>query len=464
MSFKIFNTFSRKKETFKPIKEGHVGIYTCGPTVYHFAHIGNFRAYICSDILKRYLKYKNYKVKHVMNITDVDDKTIKGSIEQNLSLKEFTDKYTKFFFEDLKILNIDTPDVFPKATEHVDEMVEIIEKLLKNDTAYKSEDNSIYFNISSFKNYGKLAQLNLTDLKAGARVSQDEYDKEQLNDFALWKSYTEDDGDVKWKTSIGTGRPGWHIECSAMSLKHLGETFDIHAGGIDLIFPHHENEIAQSEASTKKKFVNYWFHNDHLLVEGKKMSKSEGNFFTLRDLIKKGYNPLAIRYLLFSSNYRQQLNFTEKGIEAAQSSIDRLNDFILKIKRIKNKEGDNIEPIISKTKEQFDKSMDDDLNISEALSHLFDFVKDINILIDNDKISNKDSDKIIEFLTEINSIINVLNFKEDKIESDIKKLVDEREKARNDKDFSKADKIRDQLLDKGYTLEDSEDGVIVKKK
>ena len=433
-----------------------------GHAVYDFAHIGNFRAYICSDILKRYLKYKKFKVKHVMNITDVDDKTIKGSIEQNISLKDYTNKYTKLFLQDLQALNIDAPDVFPKATDHIDEMVDIIEILIKNNIAYKSEDDSTYFNISSFKDYGKLAKLKIKNLKGGERISQDQYDKDQLNDFALWKAYTKEDGDVKWKTSIGTGRPGWHIECSAMSIKHLGETFDIHAGGIDLIFPHHENEIAQSEASTKKKFVNYWFHNEHLLVDGKKMSKSLGNFFTLRDLIKKGHNPLAIRYLLFSSNYRQQLNFTEKGIEAAQKSIDRLNDFILKIKRIKTKDGDDIDAIISKTKENFENSMDDDLNISEALSPLFDFVRDINILVDKDKISKSNADKIIDLMKKFNLVLNIINFKDEKIDSEIKKLVDEREKARKDKDFSKADKIRDQLLKKGITLEDSKDGVVVK--
>ena len=274
MGFKLYNTLTHKKELVKPIKDNQIAMYSCGPTVYDFAHIGNFRAYICSDILKRYLKYSGFKVKHVMNITDVDDKTIKGANKEGISLKEYTSRYEKSFFEDLETLNIDKADVFPRATEHIPEMVSIIKKLLKGRIAYKSEDGSVYYNISKFKDYGKLSHTKVKQLKEGARVKQDSYEKEEAKDFALWKAYDKEDGNVFWETEIGKGRPGWHIECSAMSIKHLGEHFDIHGGGVDLIFPHHENEIAQSEASTGKKFVNYWFHNEHLLVNGQKMSKS----------------------------------------------------------------------------------------------------------------------------------------------------------------------------------------------
>tara|TARA_Y100000310_G_scaffold340439_1_gene436248 strand:+ start:13830 stop:15227 length:1398 start_codon:yes stop_codon:yes gene_type:complete len=459
MTLKIFNTLTRKKEIFKPIKKGNVGFYTCGPTVYDYAHIGNFRAYMCSDILKRYLRYQGHKVNHVMNITDVDDKTIKGSQKKDLSLKEFTKEYTKFFLEDLKSLNIDTPDVFPKATEHIPEMVDIIEKLLKNKVAYKGDDDSIYFSIDKFKDYGKLSNEPLKNLKSGVRISHDQYDKDQVNDFALWKSYSEEDKDVSWKTNIGKGRPGWHIECSAMAMKHLGPHFDIHAGGIDLVFPHHENEIAQSEASTNKKFANYWFHNEHLLVDGKKMSKSLGNFFTLRDLINKDHKPLAIRYLLLSSNYRQQLNFTEEGIKAAQNSIERLNDFIKKVRSIKNTKGKNITSLINKTKKDFEDSMNDDINISSALSNIFDFVREINSLMDSNKVSKQSSKEILDLMKEFDSILDVMNFKNERLDSEIKQLVEERELARKNKDFAKADKIRDHLLKQGIALEDTPEGI-----
>src|SRR3989338_8353872 len=315
MPLKLYNTLTRKKEVFKPIKDKIVNLYTCGPTIYDYAHIGNFRAYICSDILKRYLKYKGFKVKHIMNITDVDDKTIKGANQQKISLKDYTKKYEKIFFEDIEALNIDKADVFPKATEHIKEMIDLVKKLLKNGIAYKSEDGSIYYDISKFKDYGKLSHTKIKELKEGARVNQDSYEKESANDFALWKAYHEEDGNIFWQTEIGKGRPGWHIECSAMSMKYLGSHFDIHAGGVDLVFPHHENEIAQSEAFTGKKFVNYWFHNEHLLVDGRKMSKSLGNYYTLRDLLTKNYNPKAIRYLLLSTHYRQQLNFLKKNLK-----------------------------------------------------------------------------------------------------------------------------------------------------
>ena len=286
-----------------------------------------------------------------MNITDVDDKTIKGANTEGTSLKEYTQRYEKSFFEDLESLNIDKADKFTRATDNIDEMVKIIKKLLDKKIAYKSEDGSIYYDISKFKDYGKLAHTKIKQLKEGARVKQDSYEKEEAKDFALWKSYDKEDGNIFWETSIGKGRPGWHIECSAMSMKYLGEHFDIHAGGIDLVFPHHENEIAQSEAFSGKKFVNYWFHNEHLLVDGKKMSKSLGNFFTLRDLLNKGFNPIAIRYLLLSANYRVQLNFTEEAVKSSENAIQRLNDFMIKLKEIKdNKDNKNIPKLILKTK------------------------------------------------------------------------------------------------------------------
>ena len=437
-------------------------MYTCGPTVYDYAHIGNFRAYISSDVLKRYLKYKGFRVKHIMNITDVEDKTIKGAIKEHISLKKYTKKFEKAFFEDLEKLNIDKADIFPRATDHINEMVDIIENLLKKKIAYKAKDG-IYFDISNFKDYGNLSRVELKNLEVGERVKEDQYEKEEAHDFALWKFWDKEDYDVFWETKIGKGRPGWHIECSAMSMKLLGKSFDIHAGGIDLIFPHHENEIAQSEASTNKKFVKYWFHNEHLLVDGQKMSKSLGNFYTLRDLLDKGYDSRSIRYLLLSSHYRQQLNFTEEGIKAAKNSIDRLNDFMTKLKTIKNKKNNpKVKKLILGTKINFEREMDDDLEVSNALAVIFDFVKKINTLIMEGSIGKKDADDVYNLMLRFDKIFGVLETKKEKIPDEIKKLVKEREKARKEKDYGKADKIRDEIKNKGYILEDDGEGTAIK--
>src|SRR3989338_1647860 len=423
MALRLYNTLTRKKEVFKPIKDKIVNIYSCGPTVYDYAHIGNFRAYICIDILKRYIKYKNFKVKHVMNITDVDDKTIKGANKEGISLSEYTRRYEKAFFEDLEALNIDKADIYPRATEHINEMIDIIKKLSKNKIAYKSEEGSVYYDISKFNGYGKLSHAKITSLKEGARVKQDSYEKDEAKDFALWKAYDKEDRDVLWETEIGKGRPGWHIECSAMSMKYLGEHFDIHAGGIDLVFPHHENEIAQSEAFTGKKFVNYLFHNEHLLVGGHKMSKSLGNFYTLRDLLQKGYNPKAIRYLLLSVHYRTQLNFTEDAVKAAENSIRRLEDFMIKLKEIKDGiNNKNIGKLVQKTKDNFEKEMDDDLNISNALANVFELVKETNILMMENKIGKNDAKKIIRLMQDFDKVLGVLEEKEEKLNPELKKL------------------------------------------
>ena len=463
MALKIYNTLTRKKENFNPIEKNLVKMYSCGPTVYGFAHIGNFRAYICVDILKRYLKYKGFKVKHVMNITDVDDKTIKAALQEGTSLKEYTKRYETAFFEDLEALNIDKANIFPKATEHIKDMVILIKKLLDKNIAYKTTDG-IYFNISKFMNYGKLSHTKLKALESGKRVKNDRYEKEEAHDFVLWKAWDKDDGDVFWKNEFGKGRPGWHLECSAMSMKYLGSNFDIHAGGVDLIFPHHENEIAQSESSTGRKFAKYWFHNEHLLVNGQKMSKSLNNFYTLRDLLGKGYSAKAIRYLLLSSHYRQQLNFTEDGIKAAQNSIQKLYDFINKLKTIKNGKSNNkIKKIIENAKQSFDHEMDDDLNISNALAVIFNFVKEINIFMMEKNIGKKDANEVLKLMFDFDKILGILEKKEEKIPKEIKKLVDEREKARKEKDYSKADSIREVLKNKGYVLEDSKEGVRVKK-
>ncbi|MBN2454328.1 cysteine--tRNA ligase [Candidatus Woesearchaeota archaeon] len=464
MALKFYNTLTRKKEEFKPIKKGQVGIYSCGPTIYDFPHIGNYRAYVSGDVLKRYLIYKGFKVKHIMNLTDVDDKTIRNSKKEGIPLKKFTEKYEKAFFEDIKKLNIMPADLYPKATDHIKEMLGMIKKLVDKGLAYKGDDGSVYYKVSAFKEYGKLANLQKGALKKGAscRVQADEYAKEDADDFALWKGWTEEDGEVFWDSEFGKGRPGWHIECSAMSTKYLGKHFDIHTGGIDLVFPHHQNEIAQSEGSLNEKFVNYWIHNEWLLVNGQKMSKSLGNFFTLRDVLSKGYSPIAVRYLLLSTHYRQQLNFTFEGVEAAANSIQRLQDLIVKINDAKG-EGSDVSGKIKKAEADFEKAMDDDLSISDALAAVFSLVKDVNILADKGKLSNKEAKAVIAFLRKINGVIAVIDFTEEKIPDELMKLIAKREEFRSKKMFADADRIREELLKKGVQLDDTKEGVKWKK-
>jgi cysteinyl-tRNA synthetase len=458
----LYNTMSRSKEELKPITPGTVKIYSCGPTVYNFVHIGNLRAFVCADILRRWLKYRGFKVTQVMNLTDVDDKTIKGSRKEGLTLKAFTEKYAKAFFDDIRRLNIEPVEVYPKATEHIPQMVAIVEKLLKKGTAYKSEDGSIYYSIAKFPDYGKLAHLDLGGLKAGARVKQDSYEKQNVSDFALWKAWDPEDGDVFWETPIGKGRPGWHIECSAMSMKYLGETFDIHTGGIDLVFPHHQNEIAQSEGATGKTFVKYWVHNEHLMVEGQKMSKSLGNFYTLRDLLDKGLSPKSIRWVLMSTHYRRSLDFNFKDVEAANNTLSNLQDFLTKLKDADGK-GANLQPLLDKTQQGFESCMDDDLNISEALAAMFDFVHEVNKLLAEGKVCKADGQKAFDLLMKFDTVLGVLAQEKMEISKDIEAKIKAREEARKKKDWKLSDKIRDELRMQGIILEDTEKGVRWKK-
>ncbi|MCL5877419.1 MAG: cysteine--tRNA ligase [Candidatus Bathyarchaeota archaeon] len=458
----LFNTLTRKKETFVPLEAGKAKVYTCGPTVYDYAHIGNFRAFLFEDLLKRWLTYRGYKVTHIMNLTDIDDKTIKGSQKQGIPLRQFTDFYVKAFFEDIKALNILPADVYPKATDHIPEMIQIIKTLMAKGVAYKGEDGSIYFSVCKFPEYGKLSHLKVGELKAGARVSQDEYAKEEAQDFALWKAWTPEDGDVFWETELGKGRPGWHIECSAMSTKYLGETFDIHCGGVDNMFPHHENEIAQSEAATGKTFVHYWMHNEHLQVEGKKMSKRFGNFYTLRDLLAKGYDPIAIRYLLMSTHYRQQFNFTFEGLEAAKSAVERLRNFV---RRLHEAEGTTatgkVATLTAKLEACFGGSMDDDLNIGIALSSLFDFVREMNALLDANLVSKAEAAEAGGLMMRLDEVLGVIGKVEveEALPQDIDALVQKRETARKAKNWKEADEIRAQLKAMGIVLEDTAQGI-----
>jgi cysteinyl-tRNA synthetase len=464
MALRFFNTLTRMKEDFKTIEPDKVKMYTCGPTVYDFAHIGNFRAYIFGDLLRRWLEYKGYQIFYVMNLTDIDDKTIKGCQKEKITLEEYTSRYKKAFFEDVESLNIKKADIYPEAAKHIKEMVDFVKILLEKGYAYQSE-GSTYYKISSFPKYGKLSHMDIQGLKMGARVSSDEYEKEQLADFALWKGWEEKDGNVFWETEIGKGRPGWHIECSVMSMKYLGKTFDIHTGGVDLIFPHHENEIAQSEIATGQKFVNFWLHNEHLLVNGRRMGKSFGNYYTLRDLINKGYNPIAVRYLLLATHYRQQLNFTFEGLEGAKNALQRLYDFIDNLSRVQGgKDNPEIDHILEETKKGFEEALDDDLNTSEALGKIFDMVKQLNILMDNQKLSQKDAQKMVFQMEKFDSVLGILKREEISLDERIEQLINQRNQAREEKNFKLADEIRLNLEEEGIILEDTSQGTVWKKK
>jgi cysteinyl-tRNA synthetase len=458
----LFNTLTRSKERFIPIEQGHVKMYTCGPTVYDYSHIGNMRSFISEDLLKRWLEYRGFKVTHVMNLTDVDDRTIKAARTQGIPIKQHTERFIQAFFEDITTLRIEKADIYPKATDHIPEMVALVKKLIEKEYAYRSEDGSIYFNISKFKDYGKLARIQVSELKAGARVKVDDYEKEQASDFVLWKAWDPEDGNVFWDTEIGKGRPGWHIECSAMSMKYLGETFDIHCGGVDNLFPHHENEIAQSEAATGKKFVNYWLHNEHLLVEGKKMAKRLGNSFTVRDLTAKGYDPSTIRYLMISTHYRQQLNFTFEGLEAAKKTLDRLTNFVQRLLEVSIETSDGrVQQLVEKVQKGFEDAMDDDLNVSLALANLFDFVRDANNLLDNNLVNRVEAKKILGLMLQFDKVLGVIGEvkKEEKLSREAEGLIRKREEARKAKDWKTADEIREQLKTMGIIIEDTEQGV-----
>jgi cysteinyl-tRNA synthetase len=455
----LFNTFSGKKEEFHPLEAGVVRIYTCGPTVYDYAHIGNFRTFVFQDILTRYLRYCNYRLMHVMNITDVDDKTIHNARAQGMSLKDYTAKYTEAFLEDARMLRIDLPPLLPRATDHIPEMVQLIRRLEEKGHTYR-KDGSIYFSIATFPRYGDLSKKDFSGMQAAGRVDGDEYEKkDDARDFVLWKARKE--GEDFWETELGPGRPGWHIECSAMSMKYLGATLDLHCGGVDLIFPHHENEIAQSEAATGQTFVRNWVHSEFLLVEGEKMAKSKGNYFTLRDLVAAGHKPEAIRYLLLSVNYRRQLNFTTDGLHQAASSVQRMEDFQL---RLREKSGPG-EPDaefasgLQATRQKFVDAMDDDLNTSAALAVMFDFVRAVYLRDEQGALTGADARAALDLLLDLDRILAILQPQPEILDADIMKRIEDRQAARKRRDFAEADRIRNQLLTQGIQLEDTKEGV-----
>lgn len=464
---RFFDTRRRALVEFQPLEPGHVRMYTCGPTIYNFAHIGNLRTFLFEDLLRRCLKWRGFRVTQIMNLTDIDDKIIKGCREKNVSLAEFTEPYRLAFFEDLDALRFERAEIYPPATEHIPEMVALVERMLERGHAYKAEDGSIYFRIGSFPRYGELSHMNLNELKAGARVASDEYEKDSVSDFALWKAWDEQDGNVFWETSIGKGRPGWHLECSAMSMKYLGETFDIHTGGVDNIFPHHENEIAQSESATGKPFVRHWMHSEHLIVDGKKMSKSLNNFYTLRDLLGRGYSPVAIRYLLISTHYRAQLNFTFAGIDAAKGAIERLRDFHHRLGEM-NGEGEadpDFIAAVKETRDLFTENVDNDLNISGGLGVLFEFVKETYKRMDIGGVNAADAKAARALIEDIDKLLDVLRPDASSVDAaKIESLIAERKDARARKDWKRADEIRVAFDQMGIIVEDTPSGTRWKQK
>ncbi len=456
MPIRLFNTLTRRVEDFSPREPGLVRLYTCGPTVYNFAHIGNFRAYIFEDLLQRHLEYRGLRVERVMNLTDVDDKTIRGCRAAGLPLAEFTAPFKKAFFEDLDTLRIKRAGHFPAATEpvHIERMIAMISTLVEKGHAYRAEDGSVYFRIRSFPDYGRLAHFNIEDLRDGVRVSNDEYEKENVGDFALWKAWDAADGDVGWESPWGRGRPGWHIECSAMATGLLGDELDIHCGGEDNIFPHHEAEIAQSECCTGKKFVRLWMHCRHLRVEGSKMAKSAGNFFTLRDLMDKGWTGREVRYALISVKYREPLNFTFEGLAAARGALQRLDEWTV---RLKETAGDSPAAERPAGPEGFGEALDDDLNISAALAAVFETVRETNRLMNEGSLSAGAARALLDWLRGVNSVL-ALEPEEEKIPAGVGELVERRANARAAKDWKLSDTLRDEILAMGWMVKDTRDG------
>ena len=464
MALRFFNTYSRKIEEFEPRDAAAraIGIYTCGPTVYSRAHIGNFRAYIFEDLLQRHLELRGYKVHRVMNITDVDDKTIRGAREAKVPLSKFTEQFKKAFFEDAEMLRIKRADEFPAATDqrYVDRMIAMIEELIARGLAYQADDKSVYFRINKFPNYGKLAHFDLTQLQSTGRVKHDEYDKEHIGDFALWKAWDEEDGDVKWDSPWGPGRPGWHIECSAMATALLGDQIDIHCGGVDNIFPHHEAEIAQSEGVTGKKFVHYWLHCAHLLVDGQKMAKSLGNFYIVPDVLAKGYTGRELRYALLRVHYRVPLNFTWEGMKEARESLGRIDEWLARLREVAER-GNAQRPapnVQRPIQPDFENALDDDLNISAALGFLFESIRETNRAMDENKLDAASATAWLDWWKRMNTVLGLESETKMMVPEDVAQLAKEREKARREKNWKGSDELRDRIFELGWEVRDTKDG------
>ncbi len=497
MGLRFFNTLSRSVQEFVPLNADAktVGMYCCGPTVYDFAHIGNWRTFVFADLVRRYLEFRGFKVKHVMNITDVEDKIIRRVRETRTTLRDFTSQYETAFFDDLKALGCLEPHVKPRATEHIDDIITLIEKLIARGIAYKANDGSVYFSIEKYRgcgcHYGQLQKLNFDEMRIGERVAADEYDKESVADFALWKAYVPDDGEVTWDSPWGKGRPGWHIECSAMSMKVLGESFDLHLGGEDLKFPHHEDEIAQSEGATGKPFVKYWLHGAHLLVEGKKMSKSLGNFFTLRDLMTKGFTGREVRYLLLTAHYRETFNFTMEGLLGAQSALRRIEECLNKMLEIlSDAQGSYKTQLDTNLLKQFADALDDDLNVSKAWGVIFGWIRDLNRAIAQKQLSAKDALAALGTWKKVNEVLGIdlkpsipttisdetayyqgigadvslsSSIKGPQIPDDVQLLSEQRLAAKKAKNYKLADELRERIKSHGYVVVDTPEGAKLKK-
>jgi len=463
---RIHNTLSGQVEEFQPLVAGEAKFYYCGPTVWDYGHIGNFRSAIAADVMRRYLKFKGFRVTSVMNLTDVDDRIIAQAQKAGQSIDDYTAKYIDAFWEDFDALGCERPDVAPRATRHIPEMADIVEKLEQRGHAYRSDD-SIYFRITSFPDYGKLSKINFAGNVAGGsqRVDTDKYDKEDARDFALWKATKSDE--PGWDTQIGRGRPGWHLECSAMSMKYLGETFDMHLGGIDLVFPHHENEIAQSEGATGKQFVRYWYHFEHLKVEGETMSKSKGNYYTFRDVAAKGFSAAAVRYFLLSVPFRKQLNFTFDALQGAEKTVESLRDFRARLEEAKTELGNNdaVQNATEQALKDFEAGMDDDLNTSVALAAIHELTRVVNPVLARGQLLADNKRELIAAIDRFDSVLHIFGKPQrELLDEEIQTLIDERQDARHRRDFSRADQIRDELAERGIVLEDTKDGVRWKKR
>lgn len=465
MAIRLYNTLSRKKEDFEPLEPGKVGMYTCGPTVYSYAHIGNLRTFMFQDLLRKHLEFRGYQVNHVMNITDVEDKIIRTCQETGETRESLTGRYTEEFFQDLDVLGVRRPGTAPRATEYIDEMVDLVKRLRERGHTYDA-DGSIYYRIGSFDDYGKLSHFDLEELQQGAsgRMDSDEYETEDARDFALWKAYVEEDGDIYWDTELGKGRPGWHLECSCMSMALLGESFDIHCGAVDLVFPHHENEIAQSEGATGKPFVRYWVHAAHLNIEGQKISKSLGNVITLRSLLDEGYDPIAIRWALRSTHYRQPTNFSADTLDAAKAAVERIRDFRRRLRDVAFAEGADLAKECVACEQAFAEALDDDLNVSSALAVIFDFVRVSNRILDDDAVSAEGARAALDLLNRLDEVVGLLgDAPESEVPQSVLDRMAERQEARRAKDFARADAVRDSLAADGWILEDTPDGPRVKR-
>ena len=461
MSTRFYNTINRKKVEFEPITPGTVKLYTCGPTVYDTAHIGNFRTFIFEDLLKRFLVFKGYEVYHVMNITDVDDKTIKRAITEEITINELTLKYTEEFMNDIKSLKILPADKYPRATDHIEEMIKMIQTLEENGYAYETEDHSVYFRLDAYDSYGQLTQIDLTQQRVNERIINDEYSKDNPQDFALWKARDDDDGKIYWESPWGRGRPGWHIECSAMSIKYLGNHFDIHCGGVDNIFPHHENEIAQSVSATQEPFVNYWMHSEYLQIHGDKMSKTLGNYYKISDLISEGFTAEEIRFTLLSAHYRSKLDFSLKQKQEARMTIQRITDFQQRLLELKD--STQTESSIPDEFEEFVAALDDDLDTPKAFAIFFGWIRSMNKLLDRGEFKFSQINGGLDFIEKFDDLFAIIPDAES-IPQNIYDLIKKREKARLKQDWKTADKIRNQLYQEGWLVADSPSGPKVRSK